>query len=69
MLFINDIIQFQLNSKDVFITKNDIVYFMINFSLKDDRQDMIKVGQIFLHKYKFVPIPHVAVMPVSFKTF
>ena len=50
----SDIIQFELNSKDVFITKNDIVYFMINFSLKDDRQDMIKVGLIFLNKYKLV---------------
>ena len=27
---------------------------MINFSLKDDRQDMIKVGLIFLNKYKLV---------------
>ena len=49
----DNIIQFELNYKDVFSTKNDKVYFLINFS-PNDRQDMIKVGQIFLSKYKMV---------------
>ena len=50
----SNIVQFELNYKDVFITKNNTVFFMINFSLKEDRQDMIKVGLIFLNKYKMV---------------
>ena len=32
---------------------NDKVYFMINFDL-NGTQDLIKVGQIFMHKYKMV---------------
>ena len=49
----SEIIQLELNNTDVFVTKNDKVYFMINFDL-NGRQDLIKVGQIFLHKYKMV---------------
>ena len=49
----SNLIQLELNYTDLFITKNDKIFFSIAFSLHD-RQDMIKVGQIFLHKYKFV---------------
>ena len=49
----SEIIQLELNDTDVFVTKNDKVYFMINFDL-NGRQDLIKVGQIFLYKYKMV---------------
>ena len=49
----SDIIPLELNGTDVFVTKNDKVYFMINFDL-NSRQDLIKVGQIFMHKYKMV---------------
>ena len=49
----NNLFQFELNYTDVFFTKSDIVYFLINFN-SNGRQDMIKVGQIFLFKYKLV---------------
>jgi hypothetical protein len=49
----SNIIKFEFNSTDLFASKNDKVYFLISFSLHD-RQDMIKVGQIFLYKYKIV---------------
>ena len=49
----SEIIQLELNDTDVFVTKSDKVYFMINFDL-NGRQDLIKVGQIFLYKYKMV---------------
>ena len=49
----SNIIKFEFNSTDLFESKNDKVYFLISFSLHD-RQDMIKVGQIFLYKYKMV---------------
>ena len=49
----SDIIQFELNNTDVFIAKDDKVYFMINFN-SNGRQDMIQLGQIFLNKYKMV---------------
>ena len=49
----SEIIQLELNDTDVFVNKSDKVYFMINFDL-NGRQDLIKVGQIFLYKYKMV---------------
>ena len=42
----------ELTYKDVFMTENDKVYFMIAFTSKDN-EDTIKLGQIFLYKYKF----------------
>lgn len=49
----SNIIQLELNYTDLFITKKDKIFFSIVFSLHD-RQDTLKVGQIFLYKYKFV---------------
>jgi len=43
---------FELNYKDVFITKNDKIFFMIAFSSKNFK-NTIKLGQIFLYKYQF----------------
>ena len=42
----------ELNYKDVFMTKNDKIYFMIAFSSKEI-YNTFKLGQIFLYKYKF----------------
>ena len=42
----------ELNYKDVFITKNDKIYFMIAF-LSKGLENTIKMGQILLYKYKF----------------
>ena len=44
---------FELNYKDVFMTRNDKVFFLIAFSSKKI-ENTIKLGQIFLYKYKFV---------------
>lgn len=43
---------FELNYKDLFMTKNDKVFLLIAFSSKEIT-DTIKLGQIFLYKYKF----------------
>ena len=43
---------FELNYKDVFMTRNDKVFFLIAFSSKK-MESTIKLGQIFLYKYKF----------------
>ena len=42
----------ELDYKDVFLTKNDKILFMIGFSSKEI-EDTFKLGQIFLYKYKF----------------
>ena len=42
----------ELNYKDVFITNENNVYFMIAFNSKEN-DDTISLGQIFLYKYKF----------------
>ena len=49
----NNIIKFEFNYTDIFQTKKDKIYFLISFN-KKGRQDMIKVGLIFLYKYKIV---------------
>ena len=43
---------FELNHKDVFVTKNDKVFLLISFSSKKI-ENTIKLGQNFLYKYKF----------------
>ena len=43
---------FELSYKEVFMTQNDKVYFMIAFSSKEIESN-IKLGQIFLYKYQF----------------
>ena len=43
---------FELTYKDVFMTKNDKIFFLIAFSSKRF-EHTIKLGQIFLYKYKF----------------
>lgn len=43
---------FELNFKDVFMTKNNKVFLLIAFSSKEIN-NTIKLGQIFLYKYKF----------------
>ena len=50
---ISNIIKFEFNYTDLFETKKDKINFLISFT-KNGRQDMIKVGQIFLHKYQIV---------------
>lgn len=42
----------ELDYKDVFLTKNDNIIFMIAFSSKEI-ENTFKLGQIFLYKYKF----------------
>ena len=42
----------ELNYKDVFITKNDKIIFMIAFS-SEKIKNTIQLGQIFLYKYQF----------------
>ena len=44
--------EFELDYKDVFMTKDDNLYFMIAFSSKEI-DDTMSLGQIFLYKYKF----------------
>ena len=48
-----NIIKFEFNYTDIFQTKKDKIYFLISFN-KYGRHDMIKVGLIFLYKYKIV---------------
>lgn len=43
---------FELNYKDVFMTRKDKVFLLIAFSSKEV-ENTIKLGQIFLYKYKF----------------
>ena len=43
---------FELNYKDVFITKNEKIFFMIAFS-STEIDNTIRLGQIFLYKYQF----------------
>jgi hypothetical protein len=43
---------FELNYKDVFISKNEKIFFMIAFS-STEIDNTIRLGQIFLYKYQF----------------
>ena len=49
----SNIIKFEFNYTDIFETKIDKIHFLISFT-KSCGQDMIKVGQIFLYKYKIL---------------